>query len=147
MAESKMKEVAKLFGVGLDEEFRIKYDNVSTYVFLEDGLFEKISDGTYVSCYIDNLLTGESELVKLPKPILDDVEREYLSNVIKPFRDRDRVIYIVKRSTYCGDFIKICLEQCNDMYSESIVLPYFKKGTMYKGMKVDYEYSLEELCL
>ena len=29
----------------------------------------------------------------------------------------------------------------------SIVLPYFEKGTMYKGMKVNREYTLKELGL
>lgn len=74
--------------------------------------------------------------------ILDDVEKEYLSAVIKPFRNR--VKYIVK--TYgvseARQFIKIIM--CDGGYSN---LPFFKEGTMYNGMKVDKQYTLQELGL
>lgn len=74
--------------------------------------------------------------------VLDDVENEYLSAVIKPFRNR--VKYIVK--TYgvseARQFIRIIM--CDGEYSN---LPFFKGGTMYKGMKVDKQYTLQELGL
>lgn len=76
------------------------------------------------------------------EPLLDDVEKEYLSGVIKPFRNR--VKYIVK--TYgvseARQFIRIIM--CDGEYSS---LPFFKGGTMYKGMKVDKQYTLQELGL
>ena len=76
------------------------------------------------------------------KSILDDVEKEYLSAVIKPFRSR--VKYIVK--TYgvseARQFIRIIM--CDGEYSN---LPFFKGGTMYKDMKVDKQYTLQELGL
>ena len=34
----------------------------------------------------EDILCGRIEVIK--KPILDDVEKEYLSGVIKPFRDK-----------------------------------------------------------
>lgn len=75
-------------------------------------------------------------------PILDDVEREYLSAVIKPFRKK--VDHIVKRtSTQEEQYIRIVL--CN---LERINFPYFNKNTgMYKRMEADRLYSLEELGL
>ena len=157
MAQNKMKEVAKIFGVDLEEEFKIKYNDKSTYVFKEDGLFEKINDGVYSQCDIDNLLTGESELVKIPKPTLNEKEREYLCNVIKPFRDR--ISWIKKCEYDRGDFIYgeyivmglkffdsgtdgyICADE------EQIALPSFAKGTMYKGMELNKKYTLDELGL
>ena len=30
--------------------------------------------------------TKMNELSKIPEPVLDDIEKEYLSNIIKPFR-------------------------------------------------------------
>lgn len=74
--------------------------------------------------------------------ILDDVEREYLSAVIKPFRKK--VDHIVKRtSTQEEQYIRIVL--CN---LERINFPYFNKNTgMYKRMEADRLYSLEELGL
>ena len=157
MAESKMKEVAKIFGVDLEEEFKIKYDDKSTYVFKEDGLFKKINGGVYSQCDIDNLLTGESELVKLPKPTLNKKEREYLCNVIKPFRDR--IVWIRKceydrGDFFYGEYIVMGLKFfdsgtdgfiCTD--EEQIALPSFAKGTMYNGMKLGKKYTLEEFDL
>ena len=82
------------------------------------------------------------------KEVLDEKEKEYLSAVIKPFKKR--VIRIEKIKTLYGnsEFINIVLYSsisCNK--EESIQLPYFKKGTMYKGMKLDKRYTLKELGL
>ena len=146
MAENKMEQVAKLLGLELEEEFRIKYDNKAIYVLKEDGFFEVVGRNTYLQRDIDNLLNGEWEVVKLPKPILDEKEKEYLLNVIKPKNIINRLCYIEKRQGSFGicadmEFINIGL---ND---ESFSLPYFKKGTMYKGMELDKGYTLEELGL
>lgn len=73
-----------------------------------------------------------------PKPILDEKEKEYLSKVIRPFRNK--VKYIKKRKFRDGEFIDI--ETSND---DEATLPYFKAGTMYKGMELDRKYLLEEL--
>jgi len=75
------------------------------------------------------------------EPILDDAEKRYLSYVIKPFRDR--VLYIAKRSIMDRRKEHIYIDLTDDV----ITLPCFMKGTMYKGMKADKEYTLEELGL
>lgn len=74
------------------------------------------------------------------KEILDEKEKEYLSAVIRPFKGR--VDYIKKFDITSKEFIRIYLK--ND---EDIDFPYFKKGTMYKGMKLDKKYTLKELGL
>ena len=76
-------------------------------------------------------------------PILDDVEKDYLSAVIKPFR-KD-IEYIEKfKSNYVGkEYIYIVMKKDDDYCK----LPRFFKGTMYKGMEVDKKYTLEELGL
>lgn len=74
--------------------------------------------------------------------ILDDEEKEYLSAVIKPFRDK--VKYMLKNS-YNEEFISIVLE--DKERREYFNFPYFKKGTMYKGMEINKRYTLEELGL
>lgn len=81
------------------------------------------------------------------EPILDDVEKEYLGAVIKPFRNRIRCICLESRSPdYCQ--IKILL---NPIYAERdaevLAMPTFKKDTMYKRMTFFKGYSLEELGL
>ena len=74
------------------------------------------------------------------KEILDETEREYLKAVIKPFKKR--VKYIVKAESLMRDkkeLLKIQLD------NDNMLLPYFEEGTMYKGMEIDKEYTLEEL--
>ena len=76
------------------------------------------------------------------KPIiLTDKEKAYLSAVIKPFRND--VEYIEKRIFSTGaEYIRICLTE-----DETVNFPNFKRGTMYKGMEKDRDYTLKELGL
>lgn len=80
-------------------------------------------------------------IYKREEPILDDKEKEYLSSVIKPFRDR--VKRIIKILDSCSNTASILI-QLND---DHISLPDFKENTMYKNMKLEKDYSLEELGL
>ena len=73
--------------------------------------------------------------------ILDDVERRYLRAVIRPFRNK--VLYIAKRSIMDRRKEHIYIDLTDDV----ITLPCFMKGTMYKGMKTDKEYTPKELGL
>ena len=77
--------------------------------------------------------------MKRTEQILDKEEKKYLENVIRPFRYR--VIYISKISTSTSEYIRIGIN------NDECMLPYFKAGTMYKGMKPDKEYTLKELGL
>ena len=139
--ENKMKEVAKLLGVELEEEFRIDVSPLE-FKLTKSGLlyWSNASQMWERSRAIEELLIGQYEIIKIPKPILDDKEKEYLSNVIKPFRDK--VISISKKSTNYGEFIDILIDEAEDIY-----LPYFKPGKMYQGIGVNREYTLEELGL
>lgn len=73
--------------------------------------------------------------------VLDDVEKAYLSAVIKPFRNRIRFIVKIRYKLLEQEFIYISVE------GNSITFPPFKLGTKYKGMEVNIKYSLEELGL
>nr|DAS02395.1 MAG TPA: hypothetical protein [Bacteriophage sp.] len=91
--------------------------------------------------------TGQKKLIdffnwleqEYKPPILDDVEKAYLSAIIKPFREK--VGYVKKIDCGKREFLKIYLED------DSIPFPFFTKGTMYKGMEAYKEYTLEELGL
>lgn len=74
-------------------------------------------------------------------PILNEKEREYLSAVIRPWRDKVRYIY--KADYTGGEEITIVTKEVD----ANIYFPFFEKGTMYKGMKLDRPYTLEELGL
>lgn len=71
--------------------------------------------------------------------ILDETEKRYLASVIRPFRDK---VEGIKKGSYAREFIKIYIKE-----DGPIILPYFEKGTMYKGMKKNKEYTLKELEL
>ena len=75
------------------------------------------------------------------EPILDDVERKYLADVIRPFRKE--VATISKFNSFDGSqYIYIGMKD-----SRGCNLPTFPKGTMYKGMIEGMHYSLKELGL
>ena len=75
-------------------------------------------------------------------PILDDVEREYLSAVIKPFRKKISYIRKSKDSFKGEKYIKI--EFCD---GDCMFFPNLSNNAMYKRMKLDRNYTLEELGL
>ena len=137
-----MKEVAKALGVELEEEFMLK-DCKLAYKLSTDGLVYW-SNALQIwehSCATEDLLTGDIEIIKLHKPILDNIEKNYLSNIIKPFRDR--IDYITKVNLSNGkEYIFIKMKNY-----EKISLPFFTAGTMYKGMQSDKEYTPDELGL
>lgn len=147
-----MPEIAKLLGVEIGEQFKVKYtdDDISslTYRFTEYSLNE-IEDGKVRPyCYgiLTVLLNGTNSVVKLPKPILTDKEKEDLSGIIRLFRDEVISICKFESMRHCGyEFLSIKIN--NNVFKYETTLPYFKKGTMYKGMKLEKKYSLEELGL
>lgn len=77
--------------------------------------------------------------------ILDDVEKEYLRSVIKPFRKWDIKIIKKKNEMQTIDWAEQIVIRYGTQYTQEF-LP-FKKGTMYKGMKLYKEYTIEELGL
>ena len=94
----------------------------------------------YKDIQSDEFLNQEVE-IETPD-ILDEVEKEYLSAVIKPFRNR--IINIGKFETMYGSFEYISIEFKG---AEVILLPRFKANTMYKGMERNKRYTLDELGL
>ena len=74
--------------------------------------------------------------------ILDDVEKEYLLAVIKPFRKKISCIRKSKDPRKRKNYIKI--EFCD---GDRMFFPNLANDAMYKGMKLDKNYTLEELGL
>ena len=73
-------------------------------------------------------------------PILDDVEREYLSAVIKPFRKKISYIRKSKDPRKGKNYIKIEFFDGDCMF-----FPNLSNNAMYKGMELGKNYTLEEL--
>lgn len=132
---------------------KIKFENGET--LLKDGasLFE--SDG-YVRT-IEELKKFETRLlgkiVKIEEPeyttvyeykpeILDEAEKRYLKGVIRPFRNNVEVIRKLFSPTKGKYYIQIRYKN-----ESPTNLPYFESEEMYKNMKTDSFYTLEELGL
>ena len=141
------KVVANALGIPLEEEFKLdEGDNI--YKLSDSGLMYW-DNNQYKWCHsnrLEQLLLGNYKITKLPKTALTEEEKEYLGNVIKPFKDK--IVSIVKYIN-CYDsyeFIRITIRQgISDACH--IILPTFTSGTIYNGMEIDKEYTLKELGL
>lgn len=109
------------------------YENKIVYKrsYLVDNSFKKITD-------FFNWLEQEYK-----PPILDDVEKAYLSAVIKPFRKEVEYIQKIKSDYDDTEYINMIMKRNYDYCA----LPVFERGTMYKGMTSNTDYTLEELGL
>ena len=143
--ENKMAEVAKLLGVELNSDFNLK-DSSFTYRLTERGLDSRYKNNLkwYPSGMLEDLPIGNYQIIRKPRSILDPAEKKYLSAVIKPFRNK---VYAIAKYDDGVDnyYIQIMIKQ--NVYFEYIDFPYFKKETMYKGMELKKEYTVEQLGL
>ena len=141
-----MKQVAEMLGLELDEEFYLKGSKYK-HKLTKDGLFYCLEDGKswlFANWTFYEVLAGELEIIKISKPILDETEKEYLNGVVKPFRNK--IKYIVKYIGEDGEYISIIYKELNGQ-TFSMAFPSYDKGTIYKGMELNKEYTLEELNL
>ena len=151
-----MPEIAKLLGVEIGEEFYLKgfdedllenmYVKKHKFFLKKDGLYYIDDIGQNVkSILLDDVISGTLEIIKFPKPILTDKEKKDLSGVIRPWRDKVESIRKFKSIFDGYEFLIIKVK--TEVGISTTTLPYFKQGIMYKGMKLNKEYSLKELGL
>lgn len=159
-----------------EDELELVQEKQFTKADLKDGDIVTYRNGSKKTVFSDKLITGGGflgsyltnyndeleevslknsffDIVKVERPthyetvferkeeILDKTEKRYLASVIKPFRDKVKYIYKRQEWNTNKEFIHISLKE------DKLDLPYFKKGTMYKGMETDRNYTLEELGL
>ena len=76
---NKMKELAQLIGLELEEEFTLDNRPVK-YKLTKDGFiyWTDVYQQWHYTCGVEILFTGEKQTVKIPKPILNEKEKEYL---------------------------------------------------------------------
>lgn len=125
----------------LNEEIETKGNQITYYGDYKDKDLAKL---------VIELLRKDIDMLELIKKdyeskedkqqLLDEVEKRYLKNVIRPFRNE--IKYVKKVPSSIGDnneFIGIQLQKY------TLLFPPFKKGTMYKNMVNGKKYGLEEL--
>lgn len=130
--------------------------NIEKY---KDDILEKYESD--ITCCVRHVCLGEEScmddcseckkhamqwlLSEYKEPILNKAERKYLSDVIRPFRDK---VKFIKLPSYdCPNLTYTCIRMYDNCGNKIVRLPIFKRGTMYKGMKLDKNYTLEELGL
>lgn len=111
------------------------------------AMFDKIKKNydsnirsSYGQTYADDILDWMAQPYR--ESILDEAERKYLSDVIRPFRNK--IDTISKFTTWDGSSHYIYISMKDNHIA---TLPVFPKGTMYKCMKGGKHYSLKELGL
>lgn len=129
------------------EHYKKELEKIFNEGFLSPSdVFDKVKtncDSNIRSCcwttYTRDILDWMSQPCK--EPILNDTEKEYLADVIRPFREE--VATISKFNTFDGS--QYIYMEMKDRRGSN--LPTFPKGTMYKGMIEGIHYSLKELGL
>ena len=130
--------------------------NIEKY---EDEIKKEIANFRNIPCIVKDLKDGgcgesrncvtcSTEMLhwlsqEYKEPILTDEEKEYLSAVIKPFKNS--IQYIGKFKLDDG-FQQIRVTYEGEHYASVIELPPFDND-IFKGMGIDKFYSLEELKL
>ena len=136
-----MEQIAEMLGIKLYEDFRIKAINEmifeKKFFLTEYGLFS--TDSTVpISTILNDILNGQYKIVKLPLALTKE-EKDYLSEVVKPFRDK--IEYIKRLTSDSWDSIQMITDK-----GVTAVL-FFETDTRYKNMEPDREYTLQELGL
>ena len=140
-------------------EALLKYGKVKRPNFGEGHYITTNKDG-YIIYENDNYITASTlslrsfvladDWEEYKEPILDKEEKEYLSFIIKPFRNRImdvyKTMYEYEREDYYAIRIRLKPEFSGSTY-DYLSLPYFRGNTMYKGMQADKNYTLEDLGL
>ena len=134
---------------------KVTFENRELFVKNGEDKFESPYNFLYIDEFkgLTNYKFGKIVKIEEPKyetvyeakvEILDEVEKRYLKNVIRPFRDK---VEAIKKEIICLDEkdeegIIISLKD-----GQFIRLPRFKPNTMYKNMNIYKNYTLKELGL
>lgn len=136
----------------LDEGDKIRRKTWTAIEYIQLDKDRKLVDnlGQEMSflCTSDDVGTDCWEVIE--RTPLTDREREYLKAVVKPFRDRVNYIRKGNDDEDNAQYILITVKKYgkgNEGITEYIDFPYFEEGTMYVNMKVNKNYTLEELGL
>lgn len=109
------------------------------------GHLFKDNDGEYYDLTICKAAEFSADEWEVYNPNLDEVEKQYLSNIIKPFRDK--VVSIRKTDYLKFWIISIKVKVSHKQHFFIFLPPFNRKANMYKGMQPEKPYTLEDLGL
>lgn len=110
---------------------------------LEMNCCDCLFDSSHYCCGSRAMKWLEEEHVE---PVLDDVEKRYLENVLRPFKKRIKNIRKLSWSN-AYEFIQIIMNWLDGTECEYLNLPVFARSKMYKGMELGKQYTLKDLGL
>lgn len=116
-----------------------EYTRLSIENYTED-LLDKDGDTDFDIIKVERPPKNEEIVYERKEEILDKSEKEYLGNVIRPFRHEIRGI---TKEKACGK----CYISINMIVDSDIDFPVFEITEMYKNMEAGKMYTLEELGL
>lgn len=114
----------------------------------EKCIFDKVRCDSYLNCcwinhkelYSETFLDQEVE-IEVEGGILTEEEKEYLANIIKPFRNE---VEYIEKYNYSNNPQYLRIKMIDNT---SIFIPLSKIKKYYKNIEVKREYTLEELGL
>ena len=148
-----MGEVTSVFGnkmmIRILKHTNSAYENAEYGAKNSKKYFALVNEEKTFFKRLPNDYTGTLEIengyIVENKEILDKVEKEYLENFLRPFKEEVKQITKIRKAfSFQNEMLHIGLK---DIGSYDIILPEFKKGTMYKGMELYEAYTLQELGL
>lgn len=119
----------------IDEEGRA-CNNID-YAYSDD-LTYKIGDRKFDITKVERSVQHKT-VYERKEEILDEAEKRYLRDVIRPFKNKVNVIQKYQRANGINQCVRIELD------TDVITLPDFKNNEMYINMKTNRRYTLEEL--
>lgn len=139
-------DVYTIYFIADDDTCRLKGEFCDYWFKL--AFLEKVDTfyKTFPNNYSGKLTIEKGQVIEKEdkREILDEVEKEYLRAVIKPFREK--IKYICKTESFPNDIQSIMIVFKDTKYGH-MCFPDFKIGTMYKRMTAHKEYTIEELGL
>ena len=90
------------------------------------------------------------DFINLPVPILDEDEKRYIKNIVRPFRDKVKCITKHTILNYGLEFLTLeyydrSVLSDSETNTNTFYFPYFPINTMYENMESYRDYTLEEL--
>ena len=125
------------------EEAYLAFDSDGKLVS-DSGYEEDLSD--YLNIYSLKSITDDVwEIYEEPEAKLTDKEKEYLENFLRPFKNKVISIQKLYKDEPDCQYLYIILD--SSVGVETITMPLFPDGIMYKGMFEETKYSIYGLGL
>lgn len=121
---------------------KTNFDVVKDKSVIIEGIGEPHKKFSTVKDFID--------FINLPLSILDEDEKRYIKNIVRPFRNKVKCITKHTLYNYGLEFLTLeyyerSVQSDSETNINTLYFPYFPMNTMYENMESYKDYTLEEL--